>query len=197
MSPPGIELIVSEDSGYSANDESPIDGKNAARFVELLTAHQRQMYAYISTLLLGDSAASDVLQDTNVDLWKRASNFDFEKPFLPWAFAFARQQVMAHRKRQSRSRLLFSDAALARIEEECAILSGEAETRMNALRNCMKELKPKQSRLIRERYSGQTSVRMIAARLGDTAQNISSQLYRIRQQLGRCIEHRLAQESQA
>lgn len=38
------------------------DAARAARFVELLTAHQRNLYAYIATLLAGDSATADVLR---------------------------------------------------------------------------------------------------------------------------------------
>jgi RNA polymerase sigma-70 factor (ECF subfamily) len=59
-------------------------------FVELLTAHQRKLYAYIFVMLLGNSAAADVLQETNLDLWAKMGEYDFERPFLPWAFGFAR-----------------------------------------------------------------------------------------------------------
>ena len=67
-------------------------------FVKLLTAHQRDLYAYINTLLVGDIATSDVLQDTNLDLWKRLDNYDFNRAFLPWAYGFAHQRVLAYRK---------------------------------------------------------------------------------------------------
>jgi RNA polymerase sigma-70 factor, ECF subfamily len=169
----------------------------AARFVELLTSHQRKLHAYISTLMLGDPAAADVLQDTNIDLWSRAADFDFERPFLPWAFAFARQRVMAFRKSQSRSRLLFSDAAMARIDEECTRLAGEADSRLQALQNCLKKLNERQSYLIGERYHAKTSVKQLAARLGETAHNVASQLHRIRAALARCVDATLAAEERA
>jgi RNA polymerase sigma-70 factor (ECF subfamily) len=171
--------------------------ERAARFVELLTAHQRKLYAYICTLLLGDPAAQDVLQDTNVDLWSRAGDYDFGRPFLPWAFAFARQRVLAHRKTRSRSRLLFSDAAMARIEEECARLAGEADARLLALKKCLQKLDPRQADLIHERYDAKTSVKTLAARLGETAHNVASQLHRIRRSLARCVDLTLAAEERA
>jgi RNA polymerase sigma-70 factor (ECF subfamily) len=166
----------------------------AAKFVEQLTAHQQKLHAYITTLMLGDPAAADVLQDTNVDLWSRAQDFDFERPFLPWAFAFARQRVLAFRKNQSRSRLLFSDAAMARIDEECTKLAGEADTRLAALQNCLKKLNERQSYLIGERYHAKTSVKMLAARLGENAHNVASQLHRIRTALARCVDATMAAE---
>lgn len=167
---------------------------STTRFVELLTSHQQKLYAYISTLLMGDAAAADVLQDTNIDLWARSKDFDFQRPFLPWAFAFARQRVMAFRKSQSRSRLLFSETAMAMIEKECAQLASDADRRMSALKQCLKKLSPSQMHLIVERYHAKTSVKMIAARLGESAHNVASQLHRIRQSLARCIDSSLAAE---
>lgn len=169
----------------------------AARFVELLTSHQPKLHAYISTLMLGDPAAADVLQDTNIDLWSRAGDFDFDRPFLPWAFAFARQRVMAFRKSQSRSRLLFSDAAMARIDEECTRLASEADIRLQALQNCLKKLNERQSYLIGERYHGKISVKLLASRLGETAHNVASQLHRIRTALARCVDATMAAEERA
>lgn len=166
----------------------------AAKFVEQLTAHQQKLHAYITTLMLGDPAAADVLQDTNVDLWSRAHDFDFERPFLPWAFAFARQRVLAFRKNQSRSRLLFSDSAMARIDEECSKLAGEADSRLTALQNCLKKLNERQSYLIGERYHAKTSVKLLAARLGESAHNVASQLHRIRMALARCVDATMAAE---
>jgi RNA polymerase sigma-70 factor (ECF subfamily) len=168
-----------------------------AKFVELLTSHQSKLHAYISTLMLGDPAAADVLQDTNIDLWSKIQHFDFERPFLPWAFAFARQRVMAFRKSQSRSRLLFSDAAMIRIEEECTRLAGEADTRLSALQNCLKKLNDRQRYLIGERYNAKTSVKLLAARMGETAHNVASQLHRIRAALGRCVEATMAGEERS
>lgn len=186
---------MSDELKQNSEKNSVLEPEDAAKFVELLTAHQRKLYAYISTMLMGDIAAADVLQDTNVDLWTRSKDFDFNRPFLPWAFAFARQRVMAHRKSQSRSRLLFSESALAAIEAECTKLAGSADSRMAALKGCVEKLNVQQARLIHERYFGRSSVRMIAAKVGETAQNISSQLYRIRRDLARCVNASLAKES--
>jgi RNA polymerase sigma-70 factor, ECF subfamily len=164
------------------------------RFVELLTSHQRKLHSYISMLLLGDSSAADVLQDTNVDLWAHADEFDFDRAFLPWAFAFARQRVMAIRKTRSRCRMVFSDEVLANYDDQCQQHAAEADVRLAALQNCLQKLQPQQAELIRERYTAKSSVRMIAARLSDTEHNISCRLHRIRKTLARCMHVALAVE---
>ncbi len=168
--------------------------EQSTQFVELLTAHQRKLYGYIAAMLLGDPAAADVLQDTNLDLWVRAADYDPSRPFLPWAFAFARQKVLAFRRSHCRSRLVFCDEAMDVFDDACATLATEADGRLAALRNCVKKLNMQQSELLRERYVAKTSVRMIAARCSDTAQNISSRLHRIRKMLAKCIESTMAME---
>src|SRR5690606_7072954 len=110
---------------------------HTTKFVEMLTSHQRAMYAYICMLLMGDPGAADVLQDTNLDLWARAQEFDFERPFLPWAFGFARQRVLAYRKTRSRSRLVFGEEAINQIEGACAQQAVNADVRLAALQKCL------------------------------------------------------------
>jgi len=178
--------------GNKLNRE-PLD--RPAEFVKLLTAHQRDLYAYINTLLVGDLATSDVLQDTNLDLWKRLEDFDFQRAFLPWAYGFAYQRVMAYRKTRSRSRLIFSDDAVQLISDAYISDSIGADLRIAALQECLNKLEVKQSQLIRERYVSRASVKAMAVRLGSTASQISARLYRIRRALAKCVEATFAAES--
>jgi RNA polymerase sigma-70 factor (ECF subfamily) len=170
------------------------DHDRATRFIELLTSHQRDLYVYINTLLVGDSAAVDVLQDTNLDLWARLENFDSTRPFLPWAYGFAFQRVLAFRKSRRRSRLVLSDDMVQVISNAYVRDTTSADARLMALRACMEKLGPEQGQLIRDRYIEKMSVKTIAARLGHTANQISARLYRIRQALGRCIQATLVVE---
>jgi RNA polymerase sigma-70 factor (ECF subfamily) len=89
---------------------------------------------------------------------------------------------------------LFSDEMLAIFDERCATLANEADDRLAALQKCLQKLNPEQAHLIRERYHAKTSVKSLAARLGDTAHNVASQLYRIRKTLARCVNATLAAE---
>jgi RNA polymerase sigma-70 factor, ECF subfamily len=174
------------------NPEESVQGERTTQFIQLLTLHQPQIYAYIATLLFGDSAAADVLQDTNLHLWAQAERYDFERPFLPWAFGFARQRVMAHRKTCSRSRLVFCESTLDLLSDHYQKASDTLDHRLGALQNCLKRLSAAQSDLIRERYVAKTPVQTIAVRMDDSAHNISSRLHRIRKILANCVEHVLA-----
>ena len=177
-----------------SDQQLPLKADCATQFVELLTANQRKLYAYICTLMFGDTAAVDVLQETNLALWSRASEYDFTRPFVPWAFGFARNRVAEFRRTQSRSRLLFTDDVLNAIDEDCVNVASMADTKLLALHSCLKKLNQRQAKLIRDRYGAKASVKKLAGQLETTATNVASQLYRVRKLLAKCIEATLAME---
>ena len=166
----------------------------ATQFVDWLTSHQRDLYAFINTMLLGDSAAADVLQDTNLDLWAHIDDFDFARPFLPWAYTFAFHRVLAFRKANRRSRLVFGEEILELISAAFIRDDTTADARLAALHTCLEKLEDKQKQLIRERYLERTPVTTLAERWGGTVNQISARLYRIRKILGKCIETTLVLE---
>lgn len=168
----------------------------ATLFVELLTSHQRELYGYINALLAGHPGAADVLQDTNLDLWKHLEQYDRSRPFLPWAFGFAYQTVLAYRRKVSRSRLVFSDEAIELISNAYRQEATESDSRVAALQRCVEKLDPEGRRLIRERYIGRLSVQKMAEQAGATANQMSARLYRLRRMLERCVKSALAKEAQ-
>jgi RNA polymerase sigma-70 factor (ECF subfamily) len=167
-----------------------------AQFVKLLTSHQPQIYAYIAAALIGDSAAADVLQNTNLSLWAQVDRYDFDKPFLAWAFGFARQHVMAYRKTCSRSRLIFCDEAVDHLAEHSLKAADAVDDRLAALERCLKRLSTAQAELINNRYTAGTPVQTIARRLDVPAHTISSRLHRIRKILAKCVQQAMATEGQ-
>ena len=177
--------VVREGRGKAVSDQ------DSRRFMEMLTAHQRDIYCYVNMLLAGNSSTADVVQDTNIDLWSNMDKFDFERPFLPWAMKFAYNRVRAHRKARGRSRLVFSDAFVQSLSEECSADTARADERLTALRSCLQRLPADHRQLVTDRYQGTLSVNSLAARAGLTPSSVSAQLYRIRRALARCIEARL------
>ena len=90
-----------------------------AQFGQHLTGCQSALYAFIVTLLGGAEGAHDVLQETNLVLWKKAADYDPNQPFLRWAYTFARFQTMAWLKKQSRSRLVLDEELVQQVAAEC------------------------------------------------------------------------------
>lgn len=176
-------------------DQSSLEKRDVeARFVELLTYYQRNLLAYISSIMLGDSNSRDVLQDTNVALWSHRDEYDESRPFFPWACGFAYHRVLAYRQSRRRSRLLFNDEMMQEISEAYLKEAAAGDAQLTALKTCLQKLDQKQQKLIHDRYIENISIASIAAQIGGTANQISARLYRIRKALAECIHKVMALE---
>lgn len=170
---------------------------NMDQFVQCLTANQGRLYAYILSLLPDADRAHDVLQQTNLVLWRKAGEFTANTRFVPWACKIAWYEVLSHRRDQRRERLRFDDGLLEQLagENELAAAESDDDARQLALRKCLGELPSRQRELLESRYSGTHSVQSLAKQAGRSVGSISQTLYRIRQGLLGCIEQRIAAEA--
>jgi DNA-directed RNA polymerase specialized sigma24 family protein len=86
-------------------DEPQSAGKSLQlqEFVSQLTASQGRMRAFIVTLMPGSPDVGDVLQETNLTLWKSQTRYRPGTNFLAWAFTIARLEVLHHRTRAKRA----------------------------------------------------------------------------------------------
>lgn len=163
-------------------------------FVQRLTAAQSALYAFIAGLLGGVEHANDVLQETNLKLCRRARDYDDSQPFLRWAYAFARFEVMAWRKRQTRSRLVLDDDLVACVAQDFEDDVDVAERQLVALEHCSEKLPAIQRELVTARYRDGEPVQVIALRLARPENVVSALLYRIRKALADCMESSLTRE---
>lgn len=167
---------------------------NTEAFVRQLTENQTRLYGYVYSLIGDHSRAADVVQETNLVLWRKLAEFTPGKPFLPWAFAVARFQVMAHLRDHKRDRLLL-DAALAEVlSTEAQRQAEEVDAVRAALRACMQRLTPEHRNLVEHRYIRSASVAEVAAAAERTAGATKVALLRIRRQLAECVQERMAAE---
>jgi len=161
-------------------------------FLKLLIGHQSDLYGYIGTLMGAQQGAPDVLQETNGKLLENWQDFDPLYPFLPWAFTIARYEVLTWRKRQSRDRLVLNDELLTSIAERMGNDSSSPDVRLEALKSCLKKLRPAARKMIESRYMHGESVGEMAGRLGRSVNALSVALFRIRKAILDCIQSTLA-----
>lgn len=160
--------------------------------VGLIARHQPEIHRYVLSLLPDRMLADDVVQETNLVLWRKAEEYDPAQPFLPWALTIAWYQVKAARRDAGRDRHVFDDDLV----ELLAVENREAESRSAdleaALERCLAELSDKQRQLILARYAHGASVQHMAAERKQTPTALSLALMRIRKALEACIERKLA-----
>lgn len=167
-----------------------------SEFVARLTQAQSALYGAIHTLLAGAPDVPDVLQETNRVLWRKAADYDPGRSFLPWALTVARYEVLAHRKRRARDRLVFDEALVGELAAEYE-RQAEPEGALQALEHCLQALPAAHRDLVDCRYLHRESVQVIAARQGRSPAAVSALLYRIRGLLADCVARSLTSEEPA
>jgi RNA polymerase sigma-70 factor (ECF subfamily) len=161
-------------------------------FLRSLTRAQAELYAYILGLIADANAASDILQEANVVLWRKAEQFTEGTDFVAWAKRVAYIEVLGFRKNRGRDRHLFNDDLLVDLAVEMEAATRNLDVQLAALRTCIEGLPAEQGELIRKRYQRGAIVQRIAKDAGRSVGAISQSLYRIRERLLQCIERRLA-----
>jgi len=161
-------------------------------FEVLLKAMQPRLYGFILKRLADKDQTLEVLQRTNLVIWQKAADYQPGTNFTAWTFTIARFQLMAWRKNLARNRLVFSDTVYEQIDGK-AERSSEVndDARVDALKDCVKQLNLDESKLLEQRYQEDLPVATIASAMNMSLDAIGMKLSRIRKKLGVCIERRL------
>jgi len=168
----------------SSNDE----------FIRLLTECQPWLRALVRAILLSPGDVDEVVQRTNVVLWRKADCFEPGTNFRAWASQVARLEVLAYTREQGKDRHAFNAELVHRLADEAESQLSISNDMRAALRKCMEKLDGSQRKLIQDRYAENGCVKEIADRAGNTPDAISAKLYRIKRTLMKCIEARLKVE---
>jgi RNA polymerase sigma-70 factor (ECF subfamily) len=168
---------------------------DSEQFVTQLTASQTAIYAYILSLLPDRAAAEDLLQETNLTLWRKAEEFEPGTNFTAWACQVAHFKVLTHRRTMARDRHVFSEQTVERLTRRLDADTAPFNARREALLSCLDKLTGEQRDMLRRRYEPDGSVQQLARQLDRPAGSISQTLYRIRAALAQCIASSLSGES--
>lgn len=165
--------------------------RDTEEFIELLTGAQSAVFGYIVSLCPDHALAKDILQETNLTLWRKAEDFEQGTSFTAWACRTAYFHVLNHRRKLSREHLVFDEDVFDYLAERQEERATSSDRRLEALRQCIAKLPAAQRDLIDRRYRPGASVQAIARDDGKTEGAVSQALFRIRNTLQRCIEKRM------
>ena len=169
------------------------DSSSIEQFVNELIGSQTMLYAFILALIGDRNEADDVLQETNVVLWRKADEFELGTNFHAWARRVAHFQVLAFLKRRSRDKHQFNADLLDRLVKQSDQTADPLSEYRKALRGCMNKLNEKQKELLTQRYSGTMSLAAIAKGLGRPVNSLYTTLHRIRAVLMDCVQRQLGE----
>lgn len=171
-----------------------------AFFEDLLVAHQPRLLSYIKSLVPNHHEAEDLLQRTNLILWRKRVSFKTGSNFLAWSFAIARLEARNQLRQLRRDQRVFADReenAPATewprpMEEE--IVDPEA---LLALRDCVKRLPPRDQELVLMRYCTDKTLGDYAKELNRRPGTLKARLFKIREHLRKSIEDELRGKEKA
>jgi RNA polymerase sigma-70 factor (ECF subfamily) len=156
-------------------------------FVRLLGQNQRRIFLYVMSLVPDWNDAEEIIQETNLVLWREFARFQPGTNFAAWACKVALHRVLAWRKRVRRDRLEFSPAFLEAVADEASAASDLLEERTQGLARCIERLPADHRRLLRLRYSDGLAIEAIARQLERTEDAVYRALSRIRRALHECV----------
>jgi RNA polymerase sigma-70 factor, ECF subfamily len=171
------------------------ESEQGREFIGLFTKCQRRVYLYILSMIPHPLEAEEILQDTNLVIWKKAQQFEAGTNFFAWACQIAHYEILKFRKKRSRDKHQFSDDFVAQVAEAVKENQEIFELRRNALTYCLGKLRKKDLELIQRRYQASNQGKDLADELGRPANSVYQSLGRVRRTLFECINRYIAAES--
>jgi RNA polymerase sigma-70 factor (ECF subfamily) len=163
-------------------------------FARLLGGCQRKVFLYALGLLHNATDAEEVLQETNVVLWRKFDDYQPGTSFDAWACRVAYFEVLKFREKAARDRRVFGGALVETLAAEAESVLDEFDERRDALEGCLTKLRDVDKTLVLQRYQPGATTRKVAESLGRSVQGTRKSLHRIRMTLLECIERTLAVE---
>lgn len=161
-------------------------------FISMLTKHQMALRSFIVSLMPGSPDVNDLLQETNVTIWKKMNTFEPGTNFKAWAFTIARYEVQNYRQKAvNKKQRQLDDTLLDLIASEAEITEDQTDRRLFALQNCLNILSPEQRKLVIARYSKGTSLAQFARKTNQNADSLRATLFRVRTALRNCVHTKL------
>lgn len=166
---------------------------DAEAFGDLVLVHQARLRAFASRYVSSSDDVYDLVQDTFVTAYTALERFDESRDFGKWLRGICRNRILKYyRETSNRSKRMESitNVLQQRLEAE-SLVDDNALDRIEAIRECLKELKGSQRDLILNRHFHERAVKDMALQLNKSAAAVSVSLMRIRAKLRLCYERRI------
>lgn len=162
-----------------------------ARFIAAFTEAQTSLRGFCVSSIGNREDAKDVFQRTCLVLWKKAGDWDPEKPFLRWALAVARFEVLSYIRDAARERLVFDDDVVRAMAGTTERIAATQPERTDALELCLRELKPDHRALLTKYYVHGLTMKEISESQNRGLSAVKVMIMRLRNALAECVENRL------
>lgn len=160
--------------------------------VKAYLTHREFLHGYTLAMTRDPAAAEEIFQEVGLAIVAEARKGTSVGQFAAWAREMIRRRVAEHFRLKSRQRdrerplETAIEKAFAEYEPE-----GSDPARHAALLQCLQTLPERRREIIEARYREFKSIRAIAEAVSWTEDAVKVGLWKARQALFRCVEHRL------
>lgn len=175
-------------------DPQPTD--RYEQFIALIERHEPAIQGAIRSMLPSSQDADDVMQEVCLACWHKFADFDpdgSENAFFRWACVVARFEVLKHRRKYARDRLVLSEDTIELLSADAQERVSRAELERQVLEDCLGRLQPSDRRLILSIHVSGDSVAKTARQLRQNVRRLYSKVNKLRDILGDCVRKKLAE----
>lgn len=157
---------------------------------------QLGLRGYVISILGATGDIDEVIQQTNLFVWDKRSDFTPGTSFKAWAFSVARYKTMEVRRAAiKRGHVAFCEETVERISTRAEEKFSDDTDRMLSLRSCVSQMKQKEQHMILEFYMKENSLTAYAETIGKSVSAVHKAVSRIRLKLRDCINKKLTKSS--
>ena len=167
--------------------------------VGLIASNQSALLAHAIALMPNHSDAEDMLQRTNIILWRKRDRFKLGTNFGAWAFTVMRLEARKfYSKRKEKNWLIFDDEVASMVGDHLAEMPfRESSVRAEALRMCLNRLSVPHRQLVLDRYQAELTVAECASKMERSEGGLRVTIHRLRSTLRKCVEKYVNREGYA
>jgi len=180
---PQRPLNSPEDSEAARGDRAG----GGQQFVELLGAHERDLFGYIFSMTANWDDSQEIMQRLRIRIWEQFDRYDAARPFGAWARAIAYYLVLAFRKEKSRQRVYFTEHVIQLLDDAYATAGESISGSRDVLVDCLGKLSTDKQQMVTDYYAPGGPA-ALAASLGKTANSLRQAVHRIRRLLHDCVQ---------
>jgi RNA polymerase sigma-70 factor (ECF subfamily) len=163
-------------------------------FARLIMRHDRAVRSYLRSLLPTASDVDEVMQEVSVVAWRKFDELDDPGNFQRWVCVIARYEVLMHRRKKARDRLVLGEEVEQLLADEGLEELGLRQQQLDALERCLNKLPEDRKQLVMRIYAADQPMKTIARQIGKTPNAAYQILSRARRDLLTCVEQTLAAE---
>jgi RNA polymerase sigma-70 factor, ECF subfamily len=163
-------------------------------FELVVVEHHVQLRAFIRSLGVDPDWVDDIAQEAFLTAYRKWGSFDQSRDFSKWLRGIAANIVRNELRKDSRRQRILRAELVELLIERHAEKEGPPEpVGIEAIRGCLAKLPLRDRELVQARYGNGESAPELAQRFQLNAENVRQLLLRIRLQLKKCVEQRIAE----